>query len=151
MYSTSYHAVTLFLEKMDMDINTLLQSPDAMLVAAAAGMGVLLAILLVVYSWRRGSNGARTVSLQDAAAKAYQSAKRNRMAIVSVAERAGPAQNAVAWFVQSIAAMIPVYRRRARSGRLEKMGKVDPLKEPAALRIRKRDLATYLRWARSMQ
>ncbi len=49
------------------------------------------------------------MSLMDAAKAAYEIARREEMVIVTVAERA-PEDGAVAWFAQSIAGVIPIYR-----------------------------------------
>jgi hypothetical protein len=123
-----------------------LLTPTAMIFAAATA--AILALVLILFVRTRVRNG-RMLSLQDAAASAYESAKRKRMVIATVADRAGATQDAIAWFVQSIASVIPIYRRRNGSFK-----KVDPSSAHVAsgpLHIFKRDLAAYLRWARSVQ
>lgn len=93
--------------------------------------------------------GDKMQSLSEAASAAYQAAKRERLPIASVAEKAadGPAS----WFAQSIASVIPVYR--ADSGTAyEKLWRKNEIRaELPSLYIRKRDYQSYVRWARSMQ
>ena len=87
--------------------------------------------------------------LMEAAAAAYEAAKRERMVIATVAER--PGVSAVDWFAHSIAGVVPVYRR-SESGAFEKIdGATAVGTAPQSLYIRKLNYRTYLGWARSMQ
>jgi uncharacterized protein YaiE (UPF0345 family) len=87
--------------------------------------------------------------LMEAAEAVYETARRERMVIVTVAERAR-GQTAVEWFAQSIAGVVPVYRVRD-SNTFEKLDAANVGAELQSLYIRKRDYQTYVRWARPMQ
>jgi hypothetical protein len=89
------------------------------------------------------------MSLLDAAQAAYEIARRERMVIVSVAERA-PGEGAVEWFAKSIAGVLPIYRSGG-AGSFEKLADTGIGSELRSLYIRKQDYQTYVRWARSMQ
>ena len=91
------------------------------------------------------------MSVMEAAAAAYEAAKRERMVITTVAEGARAGAGPVAWFMQSIASVVPVYRKLV-SGAFEKIdGPAGVGTEPQSLYIRKRNYQTYIGWARSMQ
>jgi len=120
--------------------------PNAMIFVIAIGFVVALALFLSARVRRRSG---RILSLQDAAVEAYESAKRKGLVIATVADRAGAKQNAIAWFMQSIAGVVPTYRKR--NGRFDKVNPSGTLSESGTLHILKRDLAAYLRWARSVQ
>jgi len=89
------------------------------------------------------------MSLLEAAQAAYETARRERMVIVTVAERA-TADGAVGWFAKSIAGVIPIYRNGS-AGSFEKLESSGVGTELQSLYIRKQDYQTYVRWARSMQ
>lgn len=89
------------------------------------------------------------MSVMEAAAAAYEAAKRERMVITTVAEGAGT--DPVAWFARSIARVVPVYRK-LETGAFEKVDDVASVgMEPQSLYIRKHNYQTYIGWARSMQ
>jgi len=89
--------------------------------------------------------------VMEAAMAAYEAAKRERMVITSVAEGAQAGSNPVAWFAQSIARVVPVYRK-LDSGAFEKVeGTASVGTELQSLYIRKLSYQTYVGWARSMQ
>ena len=87
--------------------------------------------------------------LMEAAQAVYETARRERMVIVTVAERAR-GQTALEWFAQSIAGVVPVYRLRD-SNAFEKLATPSVGAELQSLYIRKSDYQTYIRWARPMQ
>lgn len=89
------------------------------------------------------------MSLMEAAEAVYETARRERMVIVTVAEKAR-GQTAVDWFAQSIAGVVPVYRLKD-SNTYEKLDGANVGAELQSLYIRKRDYQTYVRWARPMQ
>jgi hypothetical protein len=92
----------------------------------------------------------KMMTLMEAAAAAYEAAKREKMVIVMVAERASGGDGAVAWLAASIAGVIPVYRMSTANA-FEKLARPSIGSELQSLYIRKQDLQTYVRWARSMQ
>jgi hypothetical protein len=92
----------------------------------------------------------KMMTLMEAAAAAYEAARREGMVIVTVAERAPGRDGAVTWLAQSIAGVIPVYRMSAANA-FEKLARPGGASELQSLYIRKQDLQTYVRWARSMQ
>ena len=89
------------------------------------------------------------MDLTEAARTAYDIAKREQMPIAFVAEQKQRGGNAVAWFAQSIAGVVHVYRSK-ESG-FEKIGAGSLGEDVQGLYIQKRDFQTYIRWARSMQ
>jgi hypothetical protein len=89
------------------------------------------------------------MSLMEAAEAAYEIARRERMVIVTVAERA-PEDGAIGWFARSIAGVIPIYHS-GNAGNFEKLAGTNIGGELQSLYIRKQDYQTYVRWARSMQ
>ncbi|HUO94531.1 MAG TPA: hypothetical protein VMU22_16515 [Rhizomicrobium sp.] len=89
------------------------------------------------------------MSLLEAAKTAYETARREHMVIVTVAERAAH-EGAIGWFAQSIAGVIPVYRGGAARD-FEKLAAPSVGTDLQSLYIRKQDFQTYVRWARSMQ
>jgi hypothetical protein len=92
----------------------------------------------------------KMMSLLEAAEAIYETARRERMVIATVAERAGGEAGALAWFAQSIAGVIPIYRARDAQA-FEKLPGQNVGTELQSLYIQKRDYQTYVRWARSMQ
>lgn len=84
------------------------------------------------------------MTLKDAAKAAYEAARRERMVIVTVAERMD--SDPATWFASSIAGVVAVYRRGDDFERVTEIGTA-----PEALYIRREDFDTYVRWARSMQ
>jgi hypothetical protein len=94
-----------------------------------------------------GGEKTAMMSLMDAAQAAYEIARRERLVIAIVAERA-PENGAIAWFARSIAGVIPIYRN-GNAGNFEKIA--DAGAELQSLYIRKQDYQTYVRWARTMQ
>jgi len=89
------------------------------------------------------------MTLMDAAEAVYETARRERMVIVTVAERAR-GQTALEWFAQSIAGVVPVYRL-SNPDTFEKLDGPSVGAELQSLYIRKSDYQTYIRWARPMQ
>jgi hypothetical protein len=123
----------------------------------------LLAVSLLAAGWlrarRRSAAPARIsaeeskkmMSVMEAAAAAYEAAKRERMVITTVAEGARAGADPVAWFVQSIARVVPVYRK-LETGAFDKVDDAASVgTEPQSLYIRKHNYQTYIGWARSMQ
>ena len=88
------------------------------------------------------------MSLKDAAEAVYEIARRERMVIVTVAERAKD-DGVVGWFAKSIAGVLPIYRSSGAG--FEKLADTSIGSELQSLYIRKQDYQTYVRWARSMQ
>lgn len=92
---------------------------------------------------------ASMVELLVAASSACEAAKREGMPISAIAERA--AAGATAWFAQSIANIVPVFRRNG-TGAFEPIeANAEIGNEMQSLYIRGRHLAAYLRWARTVQ
>ncbi len=91
----------------------------------------------------------KMLPLMEAAASVCAAAKRERMVIMTVAEKAdgGP----VAWFAQSIASVIPVYRMGKANAFQKLQGGTSVGAESRSLYIQKRDYRTYASWARAMQ
>jgi hypothetical protein len=119
---------------------------------------VFAAVSLFAMGWARtrrapplriaGNGRTPMMSLLEAAEAAYAIARRERMVIVTVAERAKD-DGAVAWFAKSIAGVIPIYTSSA--GGFEKLATASVGSELQSLYIRRQDYQTYVRWARSMQ
>ena len=80
----------------------------------------------------------------DAAQSALRIAQGEKLPLGAVAQNQG---DAVAWFARSICGVIPAYAR-GEAGDFEKRAAGDG--DPQSLYIRKRDLAKYLRWARTV-
>ena len=93
------------------------------------------------------SGSKRMLPLTQAATSVYDTAKRERMVVVTVAEKAG--EGPVSWFAKSIASVIPVYRIGISNAFEKLQGAAGA--ELQSLYIQKRDYKTYVRWARSMQ
>jgi hypothetical protein len=132
-------------------------SPSHVLWALLALLAALLFAAGYVQARRRSAAPARMsaeeskqmMSVIEAAAAAYEASKRERMVITTVAEATGAGP--IAWFVQSIARVVPVYRK-LESDAFEKIdGAASVGTEPQSLYIRKRNYQTYIGWARSMQ
>jgi hypothetical protein len=90
-----------------------------------------------------------SMSLMQAAQEAYDAARRENLVVVSVAEKSS--QGALDWFARSIASVVPVYRAggvRAQE-RYAGMGGIGA--DLQSLYIERRDIRTYLRWARTVQ
>ena len=96
-----------------------------------------------------GNGKTPMMPLMDAAKAAYETARRERMVIATVAERA-PADGVIDWFARSIAGVIPIYCS-SNAGNFEKLAGTGFGAELQSLYIRKQDYQTYVRWARSMQ
>jgi hypothetical protein len=138
-----------------MDGPSLARTAPYVLFAVAAlalfGLGDVLARRRRIAPDRIGDDGkTEMMSLMDAAQSVYETARRERMVIVTVAERAEGSTGALAWFAHSIAGVIPVYRARA-TYEFEKLSAQSVGTDWQSLYIRKRDYQTYVRWARSMQ
>jgi hypothetical protein len=71
-------------------------------------------------------------------------AREERMALAVVAERSG---DAIAWFAQSIASVIGAWRKNDRGGFEAAQGDADL----QSLYIRREDIDSYLRWARTVK
>lgn len=95
-----------------------------------------------------GNKRGRMQPLLAAAEAAHQAARRERMVIATVAERADG--DPTAWFAQSIAGVVAVYRMEG-SDAFEKVQGANIGTAPEALYIRRRDFDTYICWARSVQ
>jgi hypothetical protein len=127
-------------------------APYVLFVVVAIG---LVAIVRLRARKRRAAPASITsdgrtamMTLKDAAAEIYDTAKRERMVIVTVAESAGG--DAVGWFARSIAGVIPIYQQGNANG-FEKLAAHSVGSTLESLYIRKQDYPTYVRWARSMQ
>jgi hypothetical protein len=136
-----------------MDTQSLARSAPYLLFAVAALS--LFAIGEILARRRRPApqliaGKTKLMSLLEAAEAIYETARRERMVIATVAERAGGAAGALAWFANSIAGVIPVYRARDAQA-FEKLPGQNVGTELQSLYIQKRDYQTYVRWARSMQ
>ncbi|MGN6516676.1 MAG: hypothetical protein ACTHLR_12655 [Rhizomicrobium sp.] len=91
--------------------------------------------------------GGRPDSMQpliEAAETANKIARDERMALAVVAERSG---NAVAWFARSIASVVSTWRQKDAGGFEAAKGDADP----QSLYIRRGDIDSYLRWARTVK
>ncbi len=115
--------------------------------AGAAAVGFLAA-----------RNRQHMLPLKDAAQAAYDAARREGMVIAGVAEDLGGAVGAVGWFIRSIARVVPVYESGTGKGPFHKLDRshtalagTDVGRDEQSLYIQKRDLRSYIRWARSMQ
>ena len=82
--------------------------------------------------------------LIEAAETANKIARDERMALAVVAERSG---NAVAWFARSIASVVSTWRQKDAGGFEAAKGDADP----QSLYIRRGDIDSYLRWARTVK
>jgi hypothetical protein len=121
----------------------------------------VLAVLVVVWAWRwsgsrrRGfvpAKGAdRMMTLEAAASSAFETGTRERLALLSMAEQRNALTDPAAWFAASIAGVVPVYRRQD-DGSFAVVDKAEIAALGASsLYILKRDLQTYMRWARTVQ
>lgn len=126
--------------------------PSALIV----GVAVLLIALGYIFARRRRPAPARIerkrsgtmLPLMTAAASVCAAAKREHMVIMTVAEKAA---DPLAWFAQSMAGVIPVYRMGNANG-FEKLQRATSVgTDSQSLYIQKRDYKTYASWARSMQ
>jgi hypothetical protein len=136
--------------------------PAQLLPYGAIALFAVALIGLFAWGWRArgrraapqrvaGKDAATMLSIQDAADAAYETAKKERMAIVWAAENAKDHESPIAWFAQSIASVVPVYCKSERDG-FEKVGAVaNVVAEMQSLYIRKQSYRTYLDWARSLQ
>ena len=91
--------------------------------------------------------GGRPDSMQpliQAAEAVNKTARDERMALAVVAERSG---DAVAWFARSIAGVVNVWRKNDSGGFEAAQGDADP----QSLYIRREDIDSYLRWARTVK
>lgn len=102
----------------------------------------------------------RTIALGDAARKIYIDAKDEELPIVIMAEREAAPDSLTTWFANSILQQVPVYRMvdgslvRADSGNPREtiIGLLSRLDLGVDdLFVRRRDVRTYLRWARTLQ
>lgn len=122
-------------------------APYILFAVAAASLfwlGSALARRRTSRSLARGS-----VSLMEASQAVYDAARRERLVIVSVAEKspAGPLD----WFARSIASVVPVYRVSGASARERYAASAGIGPDLQSLYIERRDIRTYLRWARTVQ
>jgi hypothetical protein len=106
-----------------------------------------VALLLAFGYWRSRAGGVRgpKVPLLQAAAEICKTARREKLALIKGLENSG--EDPAEWFVSSIADVVPVCRRNAAGFEACCWGDCDA----QSLYIRKRDINTYLRWARSVQ
>ncbi len=123
--------------------------------------GLAMLLLVLGYAFTRGRRMAparierkwigKMLPLMEAAASVHAAAKREHMVIATVAEKAGGDADALAWFAQSIARVVPVYRMGSANAfeKLQRTAAIGP--DPQSLYIQKRDYKTYASWARSMQ
>gem|GEM_PF-2636407 len=124
-------------------------------------IGVLVAAIaaaVLVFGIAAAKRRRHMLPLNDAASAAYDAARREGMVIAGVAEDAGGAPGALAWFVRSIAGVVPVYESRSGNGPFLRLDRTRTTRADAdvgtgeqSLYIQKRDLKSYIRWARSMQ
>jgi hypothetical protein len=89
------------------------------------------------------------MSLMEAAQQVYDTAQRERLVIVTVAEKS--ADGPLDWFARSIASVVPVYRLGAARTQERFAGTAGIGAELQSLYIDRRDVRTYLRWARTVQ
>jgi len=94
-------------------------------------------------------DGTRSMSLMEAAQEVYETAQREHLVIVSVAERS--ASGPVDWFARSLASVVPVYRLGGTRAQERFAGAAGIGAELQSLYIDRRDIRTYLRWARTVQ
>jgi hypothetical protein len=100
---------------------------------------------------RIGSQRKGTMlSLMEAAKAVHEAATREGMVIATVADKSGSA-DPIAWFAQSIAGVVPVYRMNEAKTFEKLEGTTDVGGQSQSLYIRKSDYKTYVAWARSMQ
>jgi hypothetical protein len=91
------------------------------------------------------------LSVPAAAKAAYDTAKRERLVIATVAENARDAADPVAWFARSIVGVVPVYRA-SEAGGFERLDAGTGVgMEPQSLYILERNYPAYMSWARTMQ
>jgi len=106
-----------------------------------------------VLAQRRASrvleDGTRSMSLMEAAQHVYEAAQRERLVIVSVAEKS--ADGPLDWFARSIASVVPVYRIGGTRAQERFAGRAGIGADLQSLYIERRDIRTYLRWARTVQ
>ena len=91
--------------------------------------------------------GGRPDSMQpliEAAETASKIARDERMALAVVAERSG---NAIVWFAKSIASVVGAWRKNGSGGFESAKGDADA----QSLYIRRGDIDSYLRWARTVK
>lgn len=120
-----------------------------------------IAVLVLVWLWRQSRNrrpgfvaakGAdRMMTLEEAASSALETGTRERLAMLSMAKQRNALTDPVAWCAASIAGVVPVFRRQD-DGSFAVAGKAEIAALGASsLYILKRDLQTYMRWARTVQ
>ena len=90
-----------------------------------------------------------SMSLMAAAQEVYEAAKRENMVVVSIAERSSA--GALDWFARSIASVVPVYRAGGVRAQERYAGAGGIGADLQSLYIERRDIRTYLRWARTVQ
>lgn len=133
-----------------MDPHALAPYAPYVLFAAAAvslyALGHVLSRRRAARAFARGDG----MSLMQAAGEIYDAAQRERLVIATVAEKAsgGP----VHWFARSIASVVPVYRMGTAPGTVQRYaGSLGIGADLQSLYIERRDIRTYLRWARTVQ
>jgi hypothetical protein len=82
--------------------------------------------------------------LDEAAAAAYETARRERMPLAAIAEMAS---DPVRWFARNLANIVGAWKNNKAGGYEAAKGDGDT----QSLYIRRRDLANYLRWARTVK
>ncbi|HWA30164.1 MAG TPA: hypothetical protein VG867_03670 [Rhizomicrobium sp.] len=108
--------------------------------------GVIFALVVARRrSSPEGENGAM-VALLEAASRVCETARHEKLALVVVAERNGT--DPVQWFAQSIASVVNIWTKSA-AGEFAAASRGDA--DLQSLYIRKSDIDTYLRWARTVQ
>lgn len=91
------------------------------------------------------------MALLDAASAVCEMASGERLPIVVAARRADEKLSAHDWFARSLATVVPLYRM-VDGNVFEKLdGPVDIGTEFRSLYIRKQDIRSYMRWARTLQ
>jgi hypothetical protein len=126
----------------------------------------VLAVLVLARAWRWFRNrhrgpisvrfipvkGAdRMMTLEAAANSALETGTRERLAMLSMANQRNTLTDPTAWLAASIAGVVPVYRRQDDgSFAVVDKAEIAALGAPS-LYILKRDLQTYMRWARTVQ
>ena len=90
-----------------------------------------------------------SMSLMEAAQEIYDAARQEKLVVVSVAERSSA--GALDWFARSIASVVPVYRAGRVRAQERYAGAGSIGADLQSLYIERRDIRTYLRWARTVQ
>ncbi len=92
----------------------------------------------------------RMVPLLEAASMVCEKANGEELAIRLIARRNDEDLSAHEWFARSLLLIVPIYRK-IDTGMFERLELPDDGFEYRVLHVRKRDIRSYLRWARTLQ